>query len=284
MKKILLFGSVVFGLALQSNAQSAYVLPSPTGADETMTLYIDVSATDGGLKAMLAAHPEVQDSVYLWTWSPNEPPAGNGNWGESNDAMLMTHVGGFLYSKTFVPTEFYSTTGPEFFTKGIKCLAKLKNGNAFADDAVGEAKTSDLAIVIIPKLCDDLYCKFPELTKSEDFFSITYDNNQETNVAMQNLGNDECYLYALAVYDDFGFDLDEYATPAMVTGTPALKMKPVPGQPGFFRLTIIADDFFTPNTPGAKVKTIKFYALRPGFTYTGGQAPIQVYDFLDCSN
>jgi hypothetical protein len=243
-----------------------------------------VSAADGGLKSILTAHPEVADSVYLWSWMPNTPVTGNGEWGASNSALLMTHVSGLLYSIDFVPTVFYGATGPEFFTKGISCLAKLKDGNAFPDVGAGEAKTADLSVTIIPKLCDDLYCKFPELTKSEDFFSITYDNNQEPNTAMQNLGSDDCYLYAIAVYDDFGFDLDEYAPPAMVTSTPALKMKPVAGKPGFFRLTLIADDFFTPNTPGAKVKTIKFYALRPGFTYTGGQAPIQVYDFLDCSN
>ncbi len=284
MKKIILFGFILFGFAIKSDAQSAYVLPSPTGADEPMTLYIDVSAADGGLKTILTNHPEAADSVYLWTWMPASPVTGNGEWGASLDTMLMTRVSGLLYSITFIPLEFYGTTGPEFFTEGISCLAKLKNGNAFPDDGAGEAKTSDLYVSIIPKLCDDLYCKFPELTKSEDFFSITYDNNQETNAAMQNLGNDDCYLYALAVYDDFGFDLDEYATPAMVTSTPALKMKPVPGKPGFFRITFIADDFFTPNTPGAKVKTVRFYALRPGFVYTGGQAPIQSYDFLDCSN
>jgi hypothetical protein len=49
-------------------AQAAYVLPSPTGKNDTITLYINVAqTTDGvqnsGLNARLNAHPD--DSVYL---------------------------------------------------------------------------------------------------------------------------------------------------------------------------------------------------------------------------
>ena len=84
MKKILSLAFVAFA-TLTSFGQAAFVLPSPTAAGEQMTLYIDVAqSTGGGLKAMLGAHPEYRDSVYIWTWQPSGPVVGNGEWGNSN--------------------------------------------------------------------------------------------------------------------------------------------------------------------------------------------------------
>jgi len=279
MKKILFASLMLANLAAFS--QAAYVLPSPTGADEPVTLYIDVSQTTGSLKTILTNHPDARDSVYLWTWEPAGPVAGNGNWDNSNDAMLLHWEGGLLYSMTFVPITFYGVDGPTFFTRGISCLAKLDSGYMFAEDNVGEAKTEDLSVAVIPKLCDHLYCTFPELCKSDDFLSITYDNSKETNAALQNMGSDECYIYLYASYAPFlGI---EYAAATSVTSTPALKMKPVPGSPGQFRITFIATDFFQGVPADQTIDEIDFYVLRPGFNYTGsGIPPVQNYVYLDC--
>jgi hypothetical protein len=288
MKKLILLSLTCLTLS-GLKAQIIYVQPSPTAANEEMTLYIDISqSTDGvqnnGLKAILTAHPDAQDSVYLWTWMPGDPTGvgGNGNWGSSNDDLLMTHEGGLLYSITFIPTEFYGVDGPTFFSKGISCLAKLYDGNSFSDDGVGEAKTEDLHVDLIPKLCDDLFCVFPELAKSDDFVSFTYDNNQETNTGLQGMGSDECYIYLSAVTTDN--DPYPYVAAADVTNTPALRMKPVPGKPGFFRLTIVPSDFFSGVVPeGAVLDRVVYRIYRPGFTYTG-PPPSWNYTFLECSN
>lgn len=278
MKKIL--SIVLCAFALNSAmAQSAYVLPSPTAADEPLTLYIDVAQAGGGLKTMLTNHPEEVDNVYLWTWNPAGPVGGNGEWGSSRDGMKMTWEGGLLFSMTFVPTTFYNVDGPTFFSKGISCLAKLKSGYAYAEENVGEAKTPDLSVTITPKLCDRLYCTFPELAKEDDFVSITYDNTKETNTALQNMGDDECYIYLYAGYDIFSGV--EYAPVSAVTSTPALKLKRVANRPGLFRITILAKDFFTGIPEGQTIDELKFYVLRPGFTYTG-LPPFQTYSFLSC--
>lgn len=259
----------------------AFVLPSPTGANDLITLYIDVNQTTYGLKSILLAEPQEIDNVYIWTWNPSGPTVGNGEWGNSNDSMKLHHEGGLLFSIQLVPTAFYGVDGPTFFANGISCLAKLKNGNAHEDLGFGEAKTEDISIAIIPKLCDELYCMFPQQGKQEDFLSITYDNNQETNVNLQNLGADEVYLYLRAVTDIFNGG-PEYATQTNSSSTPALKMRAVPGLPGFYRLTIIPEEFFAGLTTQEILK-LRFVVVKPGFTHPPQAVPYEEYVFSDCA-
>jgi len=271
-------------LALIANctiAQSGFVLPSPTGASDSLQIFIDVNAAGGGLKSMLQTHTEYQDSVYLWSWNPAEPLGGNGQWGASNPNRIMKHEGNLLYSLKILPTDFYGVDAVTFFAKGISCLAKLKNGNAFSEDEVGEAKTPDQNIAIIPKLCDDLYCIFPQQGKHTDYITITYDNAQETNPDLQNLGPDDCYLFVRIQQDTFtGFN---YTTPADATLTPVLKMKLVLGENTLFRLTIIPEDLFSSIVPETfDMNILRFYVLKPGFVYLNSP-PFVGFNFLDCS-
>ncbi len=268
-----------------SHAQKAYVLPSPTGANDLIKLYIDVNqSTENGLKAILQAFPEEVDNVYIWTWNPAEAVAGNGSWNNSNDALKLTHEGNLLFSIQFVPTTFYGVDGPTFFARGISCLAKLKDGNAHGDMSLGEAKTEDINITIIPKLCDELYCLFPQQGKPEDFIAITYDNNKETNPNLQNLTADEAYLYIRAVTDVFNGG-PEYATQANTSSTPALKMRPVAGEPGHFRLTIIPDDFFSALlNPNQEILKLRFTVVKPGFTHPPQSVPYKDYIFSNCAD
>ena len=43
-----------------------------------------------------------------------------------------------------------------------------------------EAKSEDMHVDIIPKLCDARLCVFPELREPDDYITITYDNTKET--------------------------------------------------------------------------------------------------------
>ena len=240
-----------------------------------MDLYIDVAQTTGGLKTILGNHPEEVDSVYMWTWQPAGPSCGNGDWGNSNNCMLLTHVSGLLYKMTMVPTTYYACTPLQLYQNGISCLAKLKNGNAYGSDGVGEAKTEDLHVDIVPALCADRICFFPEAAKQDDFFSITYDNTQETDVNLQNLGTDECYIFLRAFTGTFTFF--DVAPIANVTSTPSLKMTEV--TPGKFRKTLIPEDFL-PIPDGSTITKIGFYIVKPG--YTPNPPPYQYYYPLDC--
>jgi len=274
MKKIL-FILAAISISYVGFSQAAFVFPSPTNANATMDLYIDVAQTTGGLKTILGNHPEEVDSVYMWTWQPAGPNCGNGEWGNSNNCMLLTHVSGLLYKMTMVPTAYYACTPLQLFQNGISCLAKLKNGNAYGSDGVGEAKTEDLHVDIVPALCADRICFFPELAKQDDFLSISYDNSQETNLNLQNLGADDCYIFLRAFTGTFTFF--DVAPIANVTSTPSLKMKEI--EPGKFRKTFIPEDFF-PIPDGSTITKIGFYIVKPG--YTPNPPPYQYYYPLNC--
>ena len=135
-----------------ASAQKVYVLPSPTDANSEMTLFIDMNQSEdgiqnNGLSGILDAHPDT--TLYLWTWDPAGPAAGNGDWDNSADHQQLTKVGPKLYSMTFIPTEYYGVDGPQLFARGISCLAKLKNGGE-AEGFPFEAKSEDLHVDIIP--------------------------------------------------------------------------------------------------------------------------------------
>ena len=262
-------------------AQKAYVLPSPTDANSEMTLYIDMSKSEdgiqnNGLKAILEAFPDT--TVYLWTWQPAGPAQGNGDWDNSADHQELTKVGNMLYSMTFIPTEYYGVDGPQLFSLGISCLAKLKNGGAM-DGFEFEAKSEDLHVDIIPQLCSARMCIFPELREDDDFLSITYDNTQEPYEGLQNMGSDECYLYVLGKVDLF--TSYEYVALADVTNTPELQMEDI-GE-GKFRMTFIPEDLFEGVlAEGEELQELWYYVVRPGFDYPPGPPPFEVISFLDC--
>lgn len=282
MKKGIIFIILSLFAVGTAYSQAAYVLPSPTGKNDTITLYINIAqTTDGvqnsGLNARLNDHPD--DSVYLWTWSPSDPVGTNGSWDNSSQSLKMTKVADKLYTIRFLPTAFYGVEATEFFSLGISCLAKMKNGNAYAGEYPGEAKTEDLKIAIIPRLCDELYCAFPEISKKDDFLSITYDNSQETNPALQNLGDDECYLFLRA--EQTVFNAFNYTTPELASSTPALKMKRI-GDTRLFRITIIPTDMFAGIAPETfDMKLLKYYVLKPGYTYPTSP-PYEAYTFQSC--
>lgn len=265
-------------LTTLGHAQAAYVLPTPTGADEQMTLYIDIAQTsEGVLKAYLEQNPG--SDVYLWAWQPTEPVHGNGDWADSNEEAKMTFESGMLYSMTFVPTEFFGVDGPTFYNNGISCLAKIDDGS-FIEDLDGEPKCEDLHIDIVPKLCDSKFCVFPQVAEPHDFITINYDQNQEDIEGLIGADPSEVYCYMTAKTGFF--DFHPYVAPDMVTSTPELKMTEVEGEPGTFRLTIIPEDFWGDIIdPELKITEVQYYILIPGFTYTG-QPPSQLMPMLDC--
>jgi hypothetical protein len=123
MKKLLSILLAVSPIFLV-HAQKAYVLPSPTDANSEMTLFIDMNQSEDGLQgnglsAIIDAFPDT--TLYLWTWDPGSPAAGNGDWDNSADHQALTKVGPKLYSMTFVPTQYYGVDGPTLLPKILRC-------------------------------------------------------------------------------------------------------------------------------------------------------------------
>jgi hypothetical protein len=118
-------------------------------------------------------------------------------------------------------------------------------------------------------------CVFPESRRQDDFLSITYNNNLETYEGMQDVGDDEVYIQLIArVVSASGAEDIAYVDEAMVTSTPELKMHPVEGKPGFFRITMLTEEFFQGLMPdGGDIINITAYPLRPGYEYPPDSTP-----------
>jgi hypothetical protein len=276
--------ALVLGLVIgtSTSAQKVYVLPSPTDANSEMTLFIDMNQSEdgiqnNGLSGILDAYPDT--AVYLWTWDPSGPAAGNGDWDNSASHQELNKVGPKLYSMTFVPTEYYGVDGPQLFSRGISCLAKLRNGME-AEGFPFEAKSEDMHVDIIPKLCDARLCVFPELREPDDYITITYDNTKETLYeGLQEMGEDDCYIYLLGKVD--AFTSVELSIESEVTQNPDLKLQSLGD--GRFRTTLIPEDLFAPLLAEDQVLSeIWYYIVREGFSYPPGPPPFEIISLLDC--
>jgi hypothetical protein len=266
-------GLVAGSLAmLQSVAvgQAVTLTPSPTGLHEEVTLTFDISQSESfGLKTILEANPDLP--VYIWTWTPSDPVGTNGSWNNSNDDLQLVHQGGLTYTLTFVPSQFYTDASGLYSQEGISCLAKLKDGAPYPGlEDFGEAKTEDFTVGVLPKVCEEKMCVFPETRRADDFVSMTYNNNLD--VDLTDLENDEVYLQVKAR----GTDGQYYtlAADADVTNTPELRMTPVSDKPGFYRLVMLPEEFFEGIVPeGLGILSLICYPLKPGFTYSPDTTP-----------
>src|SRR5687768_4760823 len=92
--------------------------PAAFRANEQVTFYFDVSGTQ------LEGEP---GPLYLWTWGPGDPAAGNGDWDNSGEHMKLTNVSGNVWSFTMTPTTFYNKAIAD--VKQIFGLLKLKDGS-----------------------------------------------------------------------------------------------------------------------------------------------------------
>ncbi|MGB1480848.1 MAG: hypothetical protein ACPG66_05675 [Flavobacteriales bacterium] len=266
------FGLLTGSLAMLQSAafgQAVTLSPTPTGLHEEVTLTFDISQSESfGLKTILEANPDLP--VYIWTWTPSDPVGTNGSWNNSNDDLQLVHQGGLTYTLTFVPSQFY-TDASGLYSQGISCLAKLKDGAPYPGlEDYGEAKTEDFNVGVLPKLCEEKMCVFPETRRADDFVSLTYNNNLD--VDLTDIENDEVYLQVKAR----GTDGQYYAlaADADVTNTPELRMTPVPDKPGFYRLVILPEEFFEGIVPeGLGILSLICYPLKPGFTYSPDTTP-----------
>lgn len=90
--------------------------------DEPVTWYFDM--TDAGFDEGV--------DLYMWTWSPSEPDAGN--WENSSDFAKLEYVGDNVYKTTIVPLDYYRRANPNLTVADIEGSAgfwmrlKTKNG------------------------------------------------------------------------------------------------------------------------------------------------------------
>lgn len=270
------------------------IAPDPTSVNELMTLTIDVSqSNEHGLKTILQNNPDLP--VYIWTWSPSAPIGGNGEWLESNEDMKLTYEGNLKYSITFKPSEWYEDV-TNFYANGISCLAKLKNGSAFAGyEEFGEAKTEDFNIKPNAPVCDELICEYPTYWKTDDYVTFRFfpfnDKDSTLFAIDQATGIDTLWIHEyngpaqlqiVARATDGQFYPDE-----MNLETTRVDMFPMEDYPRAHQYTIYPPDFLAGILPeGESLYSLTVYPVIEGYDYptsTQPGAPEQEFTFRpDC--
>ena len=266
MKKIIGLIIPMTFLAFVSLGQAAWIDPDPANVNAEIKLMVNVA--DPACECDLLIDNDIEgDSIFIWTWEPNGPPGGNGEWSASNLAMKMTSEGDNIWSFTMVATEFYGVNASVIYDDGISFLAKEYDGSPI-DGA--EPKSVDFHVTVEPPGCVDKVCTFPGFFKEDDYLTIIYNNWLESNPGLQNIPPDDCYFLPVAVADgvDYHYINNEFSQD-IATEHPELNMT-YEGE-GKFASTILSDEFFremseNPVPDGVPIEMIKVRFRMSSFT------------------
>lgn len=252
MKKITLLTAVLMG-GMSLTAQVTTDPPENINPEDTLKITVDIGALDQGLdhNVLLKDAVDNGEDMYIWTWNPAEHPEGhplvNGvgsqAWKNSNDTLIMTHEGGYIFSFTMVPTEFYEVDAATVYSNDIEFLVKPKDGGGYGDPDI---KSSDLLVAVDPPTTtkEPVY-QFPSFASQEDLVTVVYDNNREPKPTMQDLAEGEVFVY-IAYWLD-GEDTEsaapnKYCNFSQVgSNFPELAMDEV--EPGVFQWSMQSNDF-----------------------------------------
>jgi len=256
LNKILPTLIVVLATTCTVHSQGIYFLPDPTNVSEPARLYINTASADCQCEELQDAGPD--NPIYIWTWNPNEDrpditvngetfDVKNGEWGSSNDNLVLTQDENnpslWYFDFLGAPlTDFYAVPPADFYSGGINFLIKEKNG---APPDVPEQKSADLAIVPESPGCVLQFCTFPTVWFPTDYLTITYDNNQEALFALQNLNPSEAFIFYEYRVD--GGALQTYGN----NETDAIPLESIGA--GFFTHTMIPNEFLPIDIEGGVI-------------------------------
>ena len=125
-------------------AQKWWTEPEDIDPNDSVKIFVDLTKMDCD-KLVGNAGP-----LYIWTWQPADPVAGNGDWDNSNEDMIMTNEGPDIWSITILPVDFYGVSAQEVYDNNIHFLVKADDGGSGGDCSVAgdENKTEDLEIEV----------------------------------------------------------------------------------------------------------------------------------------
>lgn len=172
MKKIFLILALIitaFSYRVMAQTSGAVVttIPANFTAVDQVKIIVDVSAV-GNLAN--------KEPLYFWTWHPNDPAPGNGEWGNSNEGRKMVKEGPNKWSLTMKPTDFYATIvngvltplSPAELTE-IKFLVKAKSGD-------GDLKTNDISLKVAPLIFTPTdFRTFPSVAGQDEIMKVYLD-------------------------------------------------------------------------------------------------------------
>lgn len=284
IKNLLIAGLLTVGMS--AFAQVTTEPAEDIDPTQPLKIIVDISQLDASKDYVqnLQADAAAGMDLYIWTWSPYEFPAGsakaNGTgsqaWKSSNELLKMTKEAENIYSYTLTPTEFYEVDAATVYDKDIGFLVKPKDGGGYGDP---DRKSDDLTVPIDPpKLERDPAYIFPEAGQDDDIFTLFYDNSKEEKVDMQNLGAQDCYVYASATLSDSTVVL--IAPNFFTVGAyPELQMEYIGD--GTFRKFIYPTDFFT-VPEGKTITKMLFVVMKSEYYSAKDRVDYNVTAVLGC--
>ena len=224
------FSVILTLVSFWSFGQVVTTSPSSFTGQDQVKISIDVTGT-----AVDGIEP-----LYLWTWSPAEPPGGNGSWNSSNESMKLTKEANNIWSITMIPSQYYNVSPAKI--SQIAFLVKAKDGSGSP-----EKKTKDLSVPVDAVTYKDTVTRvFPTKFTENDVVAFYYNRALDKNTSMKALGADDIYMYAdVKVKNAAGAETNyQYAiAPKTQVGTKdVLKATNVSGD--LFRLRMIPRKFF----------------------------------------
>lgn len=169
MKKIFLILALIIAafylpVAAQTSGAIITTIPANFTAVDQVKIIVDVAAV---------SNLKDKEPLYVWTWFPNEPAPGNGQWGNSDESRKMVKEGPNKWSWTIKPTDFYGVV-PAAITQ-IKFLVKAKDGS-------GDQKTNDIELNVSPLVfVPTAFRTFPSVAGQNEIMKIYLDQNLVTN-------------------------------------------------------------------------------------------------------
>jgi hypothetical protein len=272
--------SVFLGFLSTANGQGIYFEPAPTDVTAPVRLYVDVTSPECNCPELFDAGPD--NPLYIWAWNPNEARAPlpgniditNGAWTNSNENLILTQdeSNPNLWYFDFLGVsmvEFYGQPAAVFYQNGIDFLFKEKSGAANPDGA--EQKSPDLNLIPEPPGCFEKICPFPTTFFQDEYFVITYDNNQETNQALRDLGPDECLIW---------YRISVNGGPLTTVQEDSDKFKMDFEGDGFFSLKMIPEAYFE-LAEGDELSQVQVFITRPPIFAPPFTAPITLIPGCD---
>ncbi len=236
----------------------AWIVPAKPDVTDSVTIFIDVSK-DPTCSSLIGT----EEPLYMWAWGPSEPVPGNGDWNASNEAMKFKHVDGSIYSMTVIPTEFYNVDAATLYDRGLCFLAKQKDGGSGGDCAQGgeEFKTNDAHVVVqLPEDAVRKVFSFPDIieldtvySRTDDLFTLYYDQTIEEKETMQNVDN--IWIYFRVVGDNG--TTYKYTSLSKIGDNPELQMTEY--ESGKYRLSMIPEEWLSDILPeGVQISRLRF--------------------------
>lgn len=283
MKKFSTLLALAVGFA--ASAQITTVPDENIDPADSLEIIFDSGALDLSDQSqdLLKQAIDAGEGVYLWTWKPAEHPEGhplvNGTgsapWKNSNEALKFTDNGDGTFSFKMVPTLWYEVDPTTVYNEDIHFLIKAKDGGGYGDPDV---KTPDMVIAIDPPATErNPFYHFPAKVMGDDVVTLRYENWREEKASMQNLTEDDCYVYAKVYYTD---GTSVQIESAYTVGTNAkLKMEHVGD--GNFVKRVVPREFF--NSPATKsIDFCEFIVMKKTFATGADRVDEAVNVQIDC--